>query len=105
MDFESALTAIDRATSVDDLSAILLDWRDESGVAHLVYHVAHVSACQTPNPLLLLTYDDAWVKRYVERALFTITANSTDADWRRWRRTDLRDVQGRPPRPHPVSRS
>ena len=72
MEFESALTAIERATSVDDLSKVLFDWRDESGVAHLVYHAAHVPACQKPNPLLLLTYDGGWVKRYVEQDYFRI---------------------------------
>src|SRR5260370_26390887 len=72
MEFESALAAIERAKSVDELSAILVDWRDESGVAHLVYHAAHVPVCQKLNPLLLLTYDDAWVKRYVERDYFRI---------------------------------
>jgi hypothetical protein len=72
MEFESALTAIERAKSVDDLSAMLRDWRDESGVAHLVYHAALVPACQKPNPLLLLTYDGAWVKRYVEQDYFRI---------------------------------
>jgi hypothetical protein len=72
MEFESALTAIERAKSVDDLSKVLFDWRDESGVAHLVYHAAHVPACQKPNPLLLLTYDGGWVKRYVEQDYFRI---------------------------------
>jgi DNA-binding CsgD family transcriptional regulator len=72
MDFASALIAIDRAKSVDDLSAVLLDWRDESGVAHLVYHAVHVPSCIKPNPLLLLTYDDAWVKHYVEQDYFRI---------------------------------
>ena len=72
MDFEQALTAIERASSVNELSAVLFDWRDETGVAHLVYHAVHVPICPTPNPLLLLTYDEVWVKRYVERDYFQI---------------------------------
>jgi DNA-binding CsgD family transcriptional regulator len=72
MEIDQALTAIERATSVADLGRILVDWRNESGVAHLVYHATHVPACEQPNPVLLLTYDDAWVKRYVERDYFGI---------------------------------
>jgi DNA-binding CsgD family transcriptional regulator len=72
MDFAQAFMAIERAKSVDELSATLADWRDESGVAHLVYHAADVPAFDKSNALLLLTYDDAWVKRYVEQDYFRI---------------------------------
>ena len=72
MELEQALTAIERAKNVAELSAMLFDWRDETGVAHLVYHAVQVPASGKPNPLLLPTYDEAWVKRYVERDYFQI---------------------------------
>jgi DNA-binding CsgD family transcriptional regulator len=73
MEFEQARSAIERAQSVDELSGVLADWRDESGLAHLVYHVVHVPSLDKPNPLLLLlTYDDVWVQRYLERDYFRI---------------------------------
>ncbi len=72
MEFEQALGAIERAKSVDELSAILVEWRNESGLAHLVYHAADIPACQKANPLLLLTYDDAWVQRYLQRDYFSL---------------------------------
>src|SRR6185437_16606717 len=72
MELEQALTAIERAKNVAELSAMLFDWRDESGVAHLVYHAVQVPASGKPNPLLLPTYDEVWVKRYVERDYFQI---------------------------------
>jgi LuxR family transcriptional regulator, quorum-sensing system regulator RaiR len=72
MDFEQARREIERAASVNELSAVLVGLRDESGLAHLVYHAAHVPAFEKVNPLLVLTYDDAWVKRYVERDYFRI---------------------------------
>ena len=72
MEIDQALTAIERAKSMDGLASILVDWRSESGVAHLVYHATHVPSCEQPNPVLLLTYDDAWVKRYVEQSYFSI---------------------------------
>ena len=72
MEIDQALTAIEHAKSMDGLASILVDWRSESGVAHLVYHATHVPSCEQPNPVLLLTYDDAWVKRYVEQSYFSI---------------------------------
>jgi LuxR family transcriptional regulator, quorum-sensing system regulator RaiR len=71
MDVRAALTAIDRAAGTDALSALLADWRDECGLAHLVYHAVHVPGSK-PNPLLLLTYDDSWVRRYVAQDYFHI---------------------------------
>ena len=64
MNVQSALTAIEQATETGALSADLRTLRDESGLAHLVYHTVHVPGLD-PNPLLLLTYEDAWVRRYV----------------------------------------
>jgi hypothetical protein len=55
MEVEEALRAIERAGSVDELSDVLLDLRNESGLAHLVYHTALVPAFDNTNPLLLLT--------------------------------------------------
>jgi DNA-binding CsgD family transcriptional regulator len=72
MEFEQARSAIERAQSVDQLSGVLADWRDESGLAHLVYHAVKVPASDKSNALLLLTYDDAWVQRYLERDYFRI---------------------------------
>jgi DNA-binding CsgD family transcriptional regulator len=46
--------------------------RDESGLAHLIYHAVHIPASDKKNPLLLLTCDSAWVRRYVERDYFRI---------------------------------
>ena len=72
MEFDEARQAIERAGSLGALSAVLHDWRDESGLAHLVYHAAFVPAFEKSNALLLLTYDDAWVNRYMERDYFRI---------------------------------
>jgi DNA-binding CsgD family transcriptional regulator len=72
MEFEEARKKVQQTKNMDQLSAVLADLRDESGLAHLVYHAVHVPAFQKVNPLLLLTYDDAWVKRYVEQDYFRI---------------------------------
>ncbi|WP_204269912.1 autoinducer binding domain-containing protein, partial [Klebsiella michiganensis] len=65
MEFEPAIVAIERARTLAQLSAILAEWRDASGLANIVYHATHVPAVARPNPVLLLTYDEAWVKRYI----------------------------------------
>lgn len=72
MEFEQALASIARAGTLADLSSILHEWRDESGVAHLVYHAVHVPEAPDPHPVLLLTYDAAWVSHYVEQDYFQI---------------------------------
>ncbi len=72
MELEPIVVAIQRAKDMADLSALLREWRDGSGVSHLVYHAVHVPACDRPNPVLLLTYDQAWVKRYVVQDYFSL---------------------------------
>lgn len=51
-DFGSALSAIERAVTVSELSAAIIDQRDTAGLAHLVYHTTDVPACDKANPLL-----------------------------------------------------
>lgn len=72
MDIESVVAAIHRAKTIPDLTALLQQWRDGSDVAHLVYHAVHVPVCEQLNPVLLLTYDDAWVKRYYAQDYFNL---------------------------------
>lgn len=72
MDFQQAYRAIESAVDIDALTNILFDLRCESNLAHLVYHAAHVPAFDKLNPLLLLTYDEVWVKRYVQQDYFRL---------------------------------
>lgn len=72
MKLEEAYQAIEKAASVGELFAVLFDLRNESGLAHIVYHAASVPAFDKINALVLPTYDDAWVNRYFERDYFHI---------------------------------
>ena len=72
MELEPIVNAIQRAQQMSDLAALLRDWRDDSGLSHLVYHAVDVPTCDRPNPVLLLTYDPVWVKRYVEQDYFSL---------------------------------
>jgi DNA-binding CsgD family transcriptional regulator len=69
---EPIIDAIQRAKNMSDLSALLREWRDDSGLSHLVYHAVDVPVSDQPNPVLLLTYDQAWVKRYFEQDYFRL---------------------------------
>lgn len=72
MEFGEACQAIDGATNVDELFGVLRGLRDESGLAHLVYHATFVPAFDKTNALLMPTYDEAWVRWYVARDYFSI---------------------------------
>lgn len=72
MELEPIVNAIQRAQQMSDLAALLRDWRDDSGLSHLVYHAVDVPTCDRPNPVLLLTYDPVWVKRYVKHDYFSL---------------------------------
>jgi DNA-binding CsgD family transcriptional regulator len=71
-EFQSILTAISAATSLDDLSKIIDTARASFGLANIVYHAVRIPQIEKPNPLLLLTYDPEWVRRYTERDYFQI---------------------------------
>ncbi len=70
--FEATLEQISQAATLDDLSSLMSELRGAYGLAHIVYHAVHLPAVQKPNPILLLTYDSEWVKRYTERDYFRI---------------------------------
>lgn len=72
MEFGEARQAIDAAANVDELFGVLRGLRDESGLAHLVYHATFIPSCEKTNALLMPTYDDAWVQRYFAQDYFRI---------------------------------
>jgi DNA-binding CsgD family transcriptional regulator len=67
MEFQPAIAAIERARDIASLSAVLFEWRDQTDLAHIVYHATYVPTCDRPNPVLLFACDDIWMKRYIER--------------------------------------
>jgi DNA-binding CsgD family transcriptional regulator len=72
MEFGEAREAIDGAANVDELFGVLRELRDESGLAHLVYHATFVPLVDKVNALLMPTYDEAWVQRYFAQDYFSI---------------------------------
>jgi len=72
MELESVIVAIERAADIASLTAMLGEWRDSSGLAHLAYHAFHVPISLRPNPVLMATYDSAWLRRYLDEDYFRI---------------------------------
>ncbi|MCK1651592.1 LuxR family transcriptional regulator [Bradyrhizobium sp. 149] len=72
MNIETVIAELAHAKSVDGLSKLLFDWRNQSGVAHLIYHATYAPLSKDLRPLVLCTYDPAWVARYTEKDYFSI---------------------------------
>jgi DNA-binding CsgD family transcriptional regulator len=72
MELGEARQAIEGANGVDELFGVLRGLRDESGLAHLVYHATFVPAFDKVNALLMPTYDEAWVRLYFAQDYFSI---------------------------------
>lgn len=72
MDIEPVVSAIQRIKRMSDLGDLLREWRDESGLSHLVYHATSAPLYALSNPVLLTTYDPSWVKRYTEQDYFSL---------------------------------
>lgn len=53
---------LQRAKTLDDLQSVILGLRDHFPVEHLVYH----SVNSTGQQYAVLTYDPAWVERYID---------------------------------------
>lgn len=70
--FQSILAAICSATQLHELSDVIHAVRAPFGLANIVYHAVRLPQAEQPNPLLLLTYDPEWVRRYTERNYFQI---------------------------------
>jgi DNA-binding CsgD family transcriptional regulator len=70
--FEEAIDAIAVSTNLDELFLALNSFRELYGLANIVYHALHIPDCTHENPILILSYDPAWVKRYKDRNYFQI---------------------------------
>src|SRR4051812_3964837 len=70
--FERALSAVGEAASLEGLRSEFFRLRDSYGLINVAYHVVSIPWQAVENPILVLTYDEAWVRRYLERDYFRI---------------------------------
>lgn len=70
--FGAVLETISKASSLFDMSTELANIRDIYGLANVVYHAVRIPRNEQRNPILLLTYDQSWVSRYIERDYFDL---------------------------------
>ena len=72
IDFEDIVSSIAKASSLEDLSTLLVDLCKPLGLSHIVYHAVNVPGRPQYDPILLLTYDPSWVGRYFAEEYFHI---------------------------------
>lgn len=87
-DIETASDLIMAAPDVDGMAKAVLEIRNVLGLANIVYHRLRAGKEVEAEPLLILSYDDRWVERYVGRDYFKIdpvvrigTAAVSPIDW------------------------
>jgi hypothetical protein len=69
---EDLLARVKQAADLTDLSGVLASLRGPYGLANVIYHAVSIPSSNIANPILLLTYEDEWVRRYTERDYFQI---------------------------------
>ncbi len=69
---ENLMAVLKQTTDLSGLSAVLSSLRELYGLANVVYHAVSIPACEAANPILLLTYPNDWVRRYVSNDYFRI---------------------------------
>lgn len=68
-------TALDALATVDSLAALeayVLRLREVYGVANIVLHVMSSPLASTSHPIVVATYEKAWIERYFEQDYFQI---------------------------------
>lgn len=69
---EHTLDLVTKTETLDALKQLLADIRQDYGLANIVYHAIAIPGSDHGNPILLLTYDPEWVRRYLDRDYFRI---------------------------------
>lgn len=69
---DEALDAMARAPNLGEMRELLLHVRDAYGLTNIVYHAARLPGWDEPHPLLLLSYHEEWLYRYVSNNYFEI---------------------------------
>jgi DNA-binding CsgD family transcriptional regulator len=70
--FEQAVSEIEAIRSVPELKAFLGRLLARYGLKHSVYHGVTLPGVPKTNSILILTYPQQWVERYVEKDYFTV---------------------------------
>jgi len=70
--FDLSISEIEGIKSESELRAFLDRLLKRYNVRHAVYHAVALPKIDQANPVLILTYPDEWVQRYVRQNYFTI---------------------------------
>jgi DNA-binding CsgD family transcriptional regulator len=70
--FDESVSELEAIASELELRALLKRLLKRYGLKHAVYHAVALPGVSQTNPLLILTYPDEWVQRYVSRNYFAL---------------------------------
>lgn len=70
--FEFAIDALDRVETEEELKEIISKILNIYGLRQFVYHAVRLPGRLESNPILILSYPDEWVTRYVQKNYFGI---------------------------------
>jgi DNA-binding CsgD family transcriptional regulator len=70
--YQDTICQIYAAESLVDLRHLMDDIRISYGLANIVYHAVYLPTADVANPILIFTYDPAWVARYQNQDYFKI---------------------------------
>ena len=71
-EFEETIDGIINSKDVEGLKNIVFSLRRTVGIENIVYHATSLPGITAENPLLVLTYEQDWTKRYIENNYFSI---------------------------------
>ncbi len=87
-EFDTSLVELESITDEPELRAFINRLLPRYGLRHAVYHAVSLPSVAKPNPVLVLTYPQQWVDRYIEQNYFNVdpvvTAGATSLlpiDW------------------------
>lgn len=70
--FGSAIDCLSDTSSLMDLIRNFSELRNMYGIDHIVYHSLSIPGTKVLNPIVLVTYDNEWVRRYNSNEYFSI---------------------------------
>lgn len=71
-ELDEVLQDLAKIQSLPELNQYVFDLRETYGVANVAFHLQNAPHANKTNPLLLVTYEQQWVQRYVDYDYFCI---------------------------------
>src|SRR5437868_9590017 len=70
--FDLSLSELSAIASMEDLDLFLRRLLERYELRHAVYHAVALPHMKEANPVLVLSYPEQWIERYIEKNYFTL---------------------------------